>query len=599
MLYPRVVWKSNVPVVTDISGHPTILTGPNDILYFAISASGSVGSFSNGSTYSIVVGALDVSGSLLWLFQSPDMVTSSHDTQPILALGPTNDLYVAYTTVAAIPGSTNGTDTFTFCGNCSGPTAGPEDIVVARLNVSLTDASLAWIKQDAYLNSCHRESRPSMVYDRYEGRLLIVYECTGATLCNVALGSPNIVLVVLTPDQGDLAWSYQGELLNARDGQNRTPSLTVDAAGNVYVAYAVTSPVDGGGALQGIQDVEVVKLRADVEGCGLIVKRGWILSSVTTVNAGNFASNQTPSIVCDPHSDRLYVAFTTNGQVPGGQKTSAITDIVIVGIAASTGSFLWIQQSERFNEHTYRYTSINNPKITIDAVEKNVYIAAHAYDTQSEDMILMFRLNPETGYSKWYWRTDLSTNYRGYIPVAAFETPFSAKITPSQVSQPSLSIDSGLLFVGTNIFSPLSCTLIALKQQEPIQEMTAFEYMANERVICDDSFTQLATIVESAAVVVQAIGLSYVIVNSEGAIVNLVIPTSDAPLQERIDGLTNFLTVLLQTYIILDSEGNQVGLDPYTTPHEHVAALVKLLRIFLLTYTILDPDGNQVTLDDV
>lgn len=599
MLYPRVEWQNDIQVATDISGRPTVLVGPNDILYFALSSKGAVESFpASTDFFSIVVGALDASGSLLWLFQDPAMVTSSEDAQPSLALGPAGDLYVTFMTIGAIPGATNGINTFSLCGNCSGPNAGPEDIVVARLNVTLTGASLVWIKQDDYLNSCNRETKPSVVFDIHENRLLIAYECTGATLCNVALGTPNIVLVVLDPSAGHLIWSYQGELLNARGGQNRNPSLTVDALGNIYIAYGITARVEGGGALQGIQDIEVVKLRADVEGCGLVVKRGWILSAVTTVNAGDFASNQTPSLVCDPLSDRLFLAFTTNGQVPGGERTSAITDLVSVGLTASSGELLWIQQGGRFNEHTYRYQSIDNPVVTIDAVDRNVYLAAHAYDPDSEDMIVMFRLNPATGFSQWYWRENLATNYRAYIPLAAFETPFSAEITSSSLSQPSITIGSGFLFLGTHIYAPLTCTLIALRQQEPVQDMTAFEYMANERVICDDNITQLAVIIQSATAVVESVGFTYFVLDEEGNQVDIGIPPASAPLQERIDGLTRFLTILLQTYVIEDENGNRVGLDPYTTAQEHVDALVRLLRIFLSTYMILDENGDPVNLDN-
>ena len=107
MEYPRPDWTATVSSNLDISGAPAIVVGPNDVVYFAVSAKGIFGTLADTTTYDIVVGCMSGSGVLQWLFRDPQLVSGAGDTQPALALGNGGELYLAFITPGAIPGRSN------------------------------------------------------------------------------------------------------------------------------------------------------------------------------------------------------------------------------------------------------------------------------------------------------------------------------------------------------------------------------------------------------------------------------------------------------------------------------------------------------------
>ncbi len=477
-LYPRAEWTASFPT-TDLSGNPAIVVDLSRA-YFAC-VGGSVGSLAATGYASILVGCVDLSGNAQWLFRDPRMITSATDTQPTLAIGD-GALFVSYTTVGAIPGATNGKNTFSFCGNCGGPQAGMEDIVVARID-NLIAPTLTWIRQDGYLNSCNKETAPQLWYDTAISRLLLAYECTGATLCQNPVGTINLVVAALDLS-GGLSWAYQGPLLNG-PGNNRSPSLTTDLSGNIYIAYTIDQRVQGGATLQGTTDVEVVKLHAHVEGCNVVVERSWILSAVSTVNAAG-AINGTPSISCSATGD-LCLTFTTTGQVPSGTQTSANRDIVFVGLHTN-GTLQWIQQNPYFNEDTYRYQSVDSSQ-TVRSCGSVIYTIGHAQDVSGVDMLLMWRSSPNTGDPEWFYQPNSAQRYRTYIPVARFGTPFAAQTTNALLSNPTMAVCSSIMVVAVANYTTGELWIFGISEQEPYSNIPAFEYFLQSSKICERKCT--------------------------------------------------------------------------------------------------------------
>jgi hypothetical protein len=471
-LYPRADWTTAFPT-TDLSGNPTIVVDLSRA-YFAF-LGGSVGSINTTGYSSVVVGCVDLSGNPLWTFRDARMITNANDTHPTLTLGD-NALFVSYTTLGAISGATNGKNTFSFCGNCSGPQSGYEDIVVARID-NLTNPSLTWIQQDGYLNSCNKETNPQLWYDTTMSRLLLAYQCSGATLCKNPVGTANVVVAALDLS-GGLSWAYQQELLNG-PGNNQSPSLTTDLSGNIYVAYTIDQQVQGG-SLQGTTDVEVVKLHAHIEGCNVVVEREWILSAVATVNASG-AVNANPSISCSP-TGSLCLTFTTTGQVPGGIHTTADRDIVFVGLNPN-GTLQWIQQNPYFNEDTYRYQSVDSSQ-TIQNCNSGIYTIGHAQDVSGIDMLLMWKTSPTTGEPEWFYQPNVAQRYRTYIPVARFATPFAAQTTTAELSNPAVAICSSILVVAVANYTVGELWVFGISQQEPYSNIPAFEYFLQSSRIC-------------------------------------------------------------------------------------------------------------------
>lgn len=471
-LYPRADWTAAIPTM-DLSGTPAVVVDQSRA-YFAF-LGGSVGSLAATGYSSITIGCVDLSGNTLWMFRDPRMRTTANDLQPTLALGD-NALFVSYTTVGAIPGATNGKNTFSLCGNCSGPKSGLEDIVVARID-NLTAPTLTWIQQDAYLNSCNKETKPQLWFDTYQSRLLLAYECSGATLCTNPVGTSNLVVAALDLS-GGLSWAYQGPLLNG-PGNNRSPSLTTDLSGNIYVAYTIDRPVQGG-TLQGTQDVEVVCLTATVEGCNVVLRRSWILSAITPINAP--AINTNPSISCNP-SGQLCLTFTTTGQVPGGTKTTANRDIVFVGLNLN-GSLQWIQQNPYFNEDTYRYQSVDSSQ-TVRSCSSAIYTIGHATDVSGFDMLTMWRTSPTTGEPEWFYQPNTAQRYRTYIPFARFSTPFAAQTAIAALSNPAMAICASIMVVAVSNYTTGELSIYGISEQEPYSNIPAFEYFLQSSKICE------------------------------------------------------------------------------------------------------------------
>jgi hypothetical protein len=483
MSYPRPDWTRAITATLDISGTPTLLVNPaNDGVFYAVTARGTVGSVGDTGTYSVVVGALDSTGAPLWYFRDPSLVTASSDTQPQLALGLSGELYLSFVTQGSIPGFRNAADVPSLCGSC-GSTSGRDDIVLARINGATTGApTVAWRVQDAYLNSCNNENAVRLHYDNATGRIFLAYQCSGATLCNVAIGTANILVVCYHPD-GYLTWSYQGDLMNGV-GNNRKPSIATDASGNVFVTYTVTAAVAGGGTLRGTQDVEVIRLH--VEGTPLRVERDWILSASTVVNAAAGATNTDPAIAVDSSRSALYLAFSTTGTVPGGTKTATISDIVFASIDTRTGALNWLEQKADYNEVSYRFNSVDSIVATLNQYGA-LFIAAHAVDSAGRDMIVMYRLDPPTGDSSWYFRVTIAEVYRAYVPASAFTPPFTAVTATAVFSPPTISVWAGHLYVGFSQYNIQTLYIVGLNEVDNFLEFTAQQYIRAFTSICSVS----------------------------------------------------------------------------------------------------------------
>lgn len=480
MEYPRPNWTSTLASNIDISGAPSIVVGPDDEVYFAVAATGTVGSLPPTSTYDIIVGCFGGEGTLRWLFRDASLVSGSNDSQPQLVLGLSGEAYLAFVTPGAIPGRSNAADVPSLCGNC-GVTAGRLDVVLARLDgiTTATPSALptvAWRVQDAFLNSCNDETALRLHFDLVGNQLFLAYQCSGATLCNVAVGTPNIVIVAFAP-AGFLTWSYQDSLLNST-GSNTVPAITTDGIGGVYVAFAHTAAVVGGGTMQGAKDVEVLRLY--VEGAPVRVVRDWILSATTTINSAG--TNDQPALVADTTRNLVYLAFTATAAVPGGEKTATDSDIVFASIKAD-GTVNWLLQKPEYNEVTYRYSSIDTPQLSIDQYG-NIYMAAHAVHAGSgNDQIIMIKINPGS-QEGWYFRTDIANVYRSYIPASDYETPFQALLAISPYSAPAITIYAGQLYVGFVKYATATLYIVGLAQPLNYLEYNAQEYMRSFTGIC-------------------------------------------------------------------------------------------------------------------
>jgi hypothetical protein len=486
LLYPRVDWTYQLQatgIAADISGTPGLVVGPADEVYFAFSSRGTVGNLPSVGTYQIVVGCVNSTGVVQWIRRFPQLVSNSVDSQPGLALGNTGELYITFVTIGALPGKVNGLNAPSFCGGC-GASQGPEDIVVARINGAVAGIpSVAWVVQDLSINSCSVETRPRILYDSFLNRLLLTYTSSGAIICQVKVGSLNVVVNCLDPISGGNVWVFQSNLVNS-GGFNQDPSVAVDSAGGVYIAYTTTNQVIGGAVVPpGAQNVEVIKITAS--GSPLVINRNWILSSINNVNPVGGTINSNPTIAFDTINNRLFLAWITTGIVPGGSNPYLPNpSIVFASINGTTGILNWLKQSPVYNEGSYRYSSISLPIFTLD-VNGVPYVAASAVqDITGEGMIFMYRLDPLNGNSGWiYFQSSIAV--RAYLPaIDSADTPNTAFRVGANYSGPWISVRSGNLYVAFVNQDTETFQLVGLRQVQRYQDITAFDYMNNFTGIC-------------------------------------------------------------------------------------------------------------------
>ena len=470
MEYPRPRWTQTFISTMDLSGTPTTIVGPEDKVYFAVASKGLFAGIST-SKYNIFIGCINGEGTTEWIFHDPQLISNSDDTQPVIALGPQGELYIAFTTQGNVPGLYNGADIPSLCGSC-GSTAGRQDLVLARINgATVGTPSVAWRIQNGYLNSCNNEYLPQLVVDAINNQLIVAYECNAATLCSPSIGTNNIIVASITLG-GVYQWSYQGPLLNGT-GANRSPTVAVDLSGNVYVAYTITSPVSGG-TMQGSQDVEVVRLTRN----GL-VGRDWILSSMTIVNS--IGVNADPHIVFDPSTRRLYLAFTATAVVPGGTKTATGSDLVIACLKTD-GTLAFLLQSAAFNGTSYHYSFIDHPKITLNRYGV-LYIAAHAIlESTGSEMILAFQLNPGI-FKGWFFQQG-ANEFNAYLAAADIVAPFQVLLVSAPFSPPSITTFAGQVFLTFIRYNSATLYVVALAQNINYLEYTAQQYMQNIVPLC-------------------------------------------------------------------------------------------------------------------
>ena len=445
----------------------------------AFSAQGTVGALPASASYTVIVAALDVvTGDVLWTLRDPAWTTTSGDTEPALCLGAAGDLYLAFTTTGTTAGNTNGADAFSFCSPCSGATAGREDVVLARIQQANTlTPSVAWTVQDAYLNSCNRETVPAIAYDASTGRVILVYETNASTLCSAPVGSgSNIVVAAMDAVTGAYVWGYQDALLNST-GSNRAPSVAVDAAGSVYIAYTVTAAVSGGGTLQGVQDVEVVRLRSTGP---YTVVRDWIASAAGVWNPGSGATNGAPALLCDPARGRLFLAFTTTAV-----QTASVSDMVVLRLRTDTGALDWILQSPTYNASPVgAHQSTTALRAAMDSLGQP-YIAAAGLDANGDGFTVLLRPDADVGTTDWAWNDPaLPFVYETYLAGAAFAAPRQVVQATTTFSVSAMAVRGGCLHAAFIRPDTRTVVVVGLDQVPTFADMSAYTYMDQETAIC-------------------------------------------------------------------------------------------------------------------
>ena len=399
-----------------VVGNPAIATDSALNIYFAAAVQGTNPTAGNTTSSNIAVGSISPNGVLLWYQFFPELLVATNQSQVSLVIGVNQDLYVAFTTPGSTPQNTNMSAVPIFCPCLN---AGPLDVVVARINIIQTIPKVAWVIQNARINSCSNEYNSKVAIDTQFGLLYIVLQTGGSVNCNVPVGAPNLLLSCFTLG-GQQLWLETQTAINGT-GANTNPAIVTDNQGNLYLAYETTATIQGGAPIA-TQQVEMVKFQTTLAPSGqtAMYSRTWVLSGI---NGGDIFSvaGVSSSPVLAFNNNLIFLGFLTTGSVDGAIPTGSEHDLVMCAITPA-GIVSWIRQGSMFNQLPYFYLDAAQPYVTTDNLG-NVLVSLLTYSaipTAGNQNIFIFKLNQSTGINM-YEDGAFPIAYTG-APSAAFPT---------------------------------------------------------------------------------------------------------------------------------------------------------------------------------
>jgi hypothetical protein len=488
-----------------VMGNPALAVDAHQNTYFAAVVAGQnpTASPSISSTYwsynNIVIGSADKNGNLLWYKFFPQLVVAANQQEVSLVVGTNNDLYVAFVTPAAVINRSNMSTTPPWCPPLypEAGALGPFDIVLARINYSNTSQTVAWVIQNARLNSVYDETAPQLAIDTTTGLLYITYQTDGDILCFTPIGTSTVALSCFTLNGAQL-WLECQQNINST-GSNTNPVVTADNAGGVYVAYETTATVSGGAVITD-QQVEMVKFQTYLTQSGTLLSysRQWVLSQNGTILTASPDTSSSPSVTSD--GTNVYIAFLTTGSVNGSYPTGSANDLVVAQVTP-TGYTPWIQQGSQFNRAPYTYEDAALPyisaayKISYSDVP-NIVVSLQTYTAAPLDgdmNLFVFKLSSSTGVNIY--------NNGGYnnMPLAFSLQPSSTALlptaSPGTYSQVAVQEVYGVLFCLLGSLIPLQMNTITSCEADLIlikynpayfyPSTDPFNFMSQSKKICN------------------------------------------------------------------------------------------------------------------
>lgn len=396
-LYPISYFNFDITVDIDISGSPAVLSSANGIL-FAFSGKGA-NAYVTASTqyYNMIVGQLNLDGTLRWMRVFPELQATSDCYSPSLAVGTTNDAYLAFTTNGAIPGYVNGS--MFQPSPDSAPPYGDADVVLSRID--LQNLSVSWAVQGAALNGPNNQTVPQVAVDTNYGWVYIVYQSSGNRFPYVVTGKSNILLACFN-QVGSLVWitgaqpqTNQVDNLNCA-GYNKNPSIVTDNNGSVYIAYEVTAQTPNGAPVEN-QQIELVKystVNLNTPLNPLYVGRfQWTLSSTINLFTKQGQSSMPKLSYCNTV---LLLSFLTTGVISCATHSSSGNDIVVAAIRTNQ-TLLWAIQGLT-NTPPQTYYDVYAVSSCLDETG-SPYVVAVVKKFGSRDSVFVWKLNQANGTS--------------------------------------------------------------------------------------------------------------------------------------------------------------------------------------------------------
>lgn len=245
---------------------------------------------------------------------------------------------------------------------------GGNDIIVAKYSRTGT---LIWRKQNSTFNSSGNESELCLAVGP-DNCVVIAYNSTGS-IANIT-NSGSLALAKFDVD-GNVMW------VRKNFGTNLVGSsgfFRIDRNNDVILAFRVTSAVSGG-THAGSNDIALMKL-ASADGATV-----WLKQQTTW----NTSTDETQPIVATDSTNNIYVAFATNGTVPGAGNTNSGSYDAVLTKFDSSGTLLWARQSSEWNTAN----SDSTVYVVVDSFDNPIL----GFQTGTIGQGHVIRLNPSNG----------------------------------------------------------------------------------------------------------------------------------------------------------------------------------------------------------
>ena len=320
------VWTKQIEIFnTDLEDQfPDIGVDSNGNSYICYQTTGTISGGSKPGNPCTAVFKLDPLGNVVWTkqnetFNVPTGGWGSDNLSPRIAVDPSGNSYICYTTDGKISGGTS---------------TGGFDVAIFKLD---TLGNTLWTAQNLTFNAVdfdyYGNDQPDIAVDT-NGNSYFCFMTGGTTSGGTNTGDADIIVCKLDTS-GNTLWTKQEPSFNTTLKDSR-PSIAVDPSGNSYICY-VSEGTSSGGTNMGYSDIVVFKL--DTSGNTLWTKQE------TTFNT--IESDDKPSIVADS-SGNSYICYQTAGLVSGGTQTATGSQIVIFKLNTS-GTTVWTKQEPSFN----------------------------------------------------------------------------------------------------------------------------------------------------------------------------------------------------------------------------------------------------------
>jgi hypothetical protein len=484
MQTPLFAWglESSISFVPGgLLGNPAIVTDKTQTILFAGMSEGTNPTAGTLPSYNLVIGAASPNGDLLWYQTCPELLVLGSDQSEIsLVVGVQNDLYVSFTTPGSTPGNYNMAGVPVFS-----PVINPGflDVVVARINYTTTGASVAWVIQNARINSASDEYLSDLAIDTTTGLLYVVLETRGTINWFSPVGMPNLVLSCFSLN-GVQLWVETQTSINSQ-GSNRNPAIAADNLGGVYLAFELTKQLDGGYILPTTptQQVDMVKFQTILNPDQTLKSytREWILSQVTQgtiyTQGGVSAS---PAITAN--NNQMFLTFLTTGSVHGNPHGAGLNELVICSLTPA-GNPLWLRQGF---DPAPPYQDAGSPYITSDNIG-DVVVSLKAFSQRPQiglETLLLYKLNAATGATIYLLPVAYTGEKTAVFPSAATGS-YSKLVVTATNNYLTMALGTKIPLPGQTLTSSIF-DFVVMKYNvfQAYPNTTPFQFMTQNKQIC-------------------------------------------------------------------------------------------------------------------